>query len=162
MGYGMYPGMVAWWKAHRGGHCGSVHADWGGDDGGWSASDGGGEGFGFGGGPFGVRRPLRFLAYKLRLSEEQVAELAKVLADLKLERQQVAVDHRRSSSSIADALEQDAYDEGKVSAAAQVRVKSAESLRDAIVRALKRIHALLSPEQRKELAYLLRTGQLQI
>ena len=35
-----------------------------------------GEGEGFGGGAFGVRRPLRFLAYKLELDERQVAELA--------------------------------------------------------------------------------------
>lgn len=35
----------------------------------------GGLGGGFGG-TFGVRRPLRFLAYKLELDEKQVAELA--------------------------------------------------------------------------------------
>src|SRR5947209_20584347 len=46
--------------------------------------EGGPGGFaGFGGGPFGVRRPLRFLAYKLGLDEKQVAELARVLDELK-------------------------------------------------------------------------------
>ena len=36
-----------------------------------------------GGGSFGVRRPLRFLAYKLGLSEEQVVALARILDELK-------------------------------------------------------------------------------
>src|SRR5205814_3650978 len=52
----------------------------------------------FGGGPFGVRRPLRFLAHKLELDDRQVGELARILSDLKTERAQAAVDHRRSTS----------------------------------------------------------------
>jgi hypothetical protein len=39
-------------------------------------------------GGFGVRRPLRFLAHRLELDEKQVAALAKVLDDLKIERAQ--------------------------------------------------------------------------
>jgi hypothetical protein len=42
------------------------------------------------------------------------------------------------------------------------RVRSAERLRDAVTRALKRIHAILNDEQRKKLAYLLRTGALSV
>jgi len=45
---------------------------------------------GFGGGAFGVRRPLRFLAYKLELDERQVSELARILDELKTERAQAA------------------------------------------------------------------------
>jgi len=52
-----------------------------------------------GGGSFGVRRPLRFLAYKLELDEAQVTELAAILADLKTERAQARVDERRSTSA---------------------------------------------------------------
>src|SRR5437667_12835797 len=51
---------------------------------------------GLGGGAFGVRRPLRFLAYKLGLNEAQVAEMARILNDLKTERAQAAVDDRRA------------------------------------------------------------------
>jgi len=40
---------------------------------------------GFAGGAFGVRRPLRLLAYKLGLSDAQVAEMARILNDLKTE-----------------------------------------------------------------------------
>ena len=42
------------------------------------------------GGGFGVRRPLRFLAYKLELDEKQVTELAKILDELKTERAQAS------------------------------------------------------------------------
>jgi len=160
----MHPGMMFWWKQRHG--CGQeARAGWG-DEGGYGGAAEGGYGASgdaeSGSGPFGVRRPLRFMAHRLRLSEEQVAELAKILADLKTERSQAAVDHRRSSGAIADALEADSFDDARIGAAADARVKSAQQLRDAVVKALKAIHALLDPAQRKELAYLLRTGQLLI
>jgi Spy/CpxP family protein refolding chaperone len=111
---------------------------------------------------FGVRRPLRFMAHKLELREEQVAELAAILDELKTERAQAAVDHRRSVGVFADALGGAAFDEPGATAAADARVKSAERLRDAVVRALKRTHAMLDADQRKQLSYLLRSGQLTI
>jgi Spy/CpxP family protein refolding chaperone len=116
----------------------------------------------WGGGAFGVRRPLRFLADRLDLSDSQIGELAKVLDDLKTERAQHAVDHRRSTASFADVLGGEAFDEARAQAAATERVKSAERLRDALVKALGAIHALLDPKQRERLAYLIRTGALQI
>ncbi len=126
---------------------------------------GGGGGFedgDFGGGSFGVRRPLRFLAHRLDLREEQVAALAGILDDLKTERAQGAVDHRRTTAAFADAIGAETFDESKVGEAADARVKSAERLRAAVVKALGRIHALLDGEQRAKLAYLLRTGALAI
>lgn len=114
----------------------------------------------FGGGSFGVRRPLRFLAYKLELREEQVAELARVLDDLKTERAQAAVDQRRTTAAFADAVGGESFDANAVTEAASARVKSAERLKEAVVKALAKIHALLDPEQRAKLAYLLRTGAL--
>jgi Spy/CpxP family protein refolding chaperone len=113
-----------------------------------------------GGGPFGVRRPLRFLANKLQLDERQVGELARILDDLKTERAQAALDHRRSVSSFADLVSGESFDEAQAQASASERVKSAERLRDALVKALGRLHVLLSKEQREKLAYLLRTGVL--
>lgn len=186
----MHPGMIAWWHARRAGACGDSSAHGEAHDGpphhphghghGWRGhgrhgsfeaegrgwghrhagpSDGEGD---FGGGAFGVRRPLRFLAYKLELREEQVAELARVLDDLKTERAQGAVDHRRTTAAFADAFASEAFDEKGVGEAASSRVKSAERLRDAVVKALGRIHTLLDAEQRAKLAYLLRTGALSI
>ena len=169
----MYPGMLHWFRMRRqhgacGGeaHAGDGH---GGESGGahehgprgWQAGwRGGGEDFG--GGPFGVRRPLRFLAFKLNLSEQQVAELAKILDELKTERAQAAVDDRRTTAAFADALGLEKFDEAKGAEGGALRVKAAERLRDAVVKALGRIHALLDQGQRAQLAYLIRTGALAI
>ncbi len=186
----MHPGFAYWWRArgrHGHGACGEegscgpeAYAGGPGERGGrghgehghhgpWAHAGphfgGGGGGFDdgdFGGGAFGVRRPLRFLANRLDLREEQVAELARVLDDLKTERAQGAVDHRRTTAAFADAIGAATFDEAKVSEAAETRVKSAERLRGAVVKALGRIHALLDEEQRAKLAYLLRTGALAI
>ena len=114
------------------------------------------------GGGFGVRRPLRFLAWKLGLDERQVEELAAVLNDLKTERAQAAVDDRRSLAAFAEAIAAEAFDETRAKEAAAERAKSAERLQQAVVRALGRIHALLEAEQRGRLAYLIRTGTLML
>ena len=127
------------------------------------ASSGGpddGDQEGFGGGAFGVRRPLRFLAYKLELDERQVAELAKILDELKTERAQAEVDRRRSLSAFADAVAGDTFDDARAKGAANKRVTTAERLRDAVTGALGRLHALLDKDQRERLAYLIRTGVL--
>jgi Spy/CpxP family protein refolding chaperone len=116
----------------------------------------------FGGGAFGVRRPLRFLAHKLDLDDRQVSELARILSDLKTERAQADVDHRRSTAAFADRIADATFDEAKVTEVASARVHTAEHLRDALVKALSKIHALLTAEQREKLAYLIRTGVLSL
>src|SRR5438045_3754210 len=85
---------------------------------------------GFGGG-FGVRRPLRFLAHRLGLDERQVAELARILDELKTERAQAEVDRRRTVAAFADALAADAFDAAKAAEGGDLRVRSAERLRAA-------------------------------
>ncbi len=135
----MHPGMIAWWKWKHSGHSGHHehgHHEHGGghhhhhaEAGCGPSGEGAGEafaGFGgpdgfdsdFGGGSFGVRRPLRFLAHKLELDEKQVAELAHVLNELKTERAQAAVDHRRTVAGFADVIAGEAFDEGKASGVA--------------------------------------------
>src|SRR5438552_5420280 len=106
----------------------------------------------FGGGSFGVRRPLRFLAHRLGLDDRQVAELARILDELKTERAQAEVDRRRSLTAFADALTGDAFDAAKGAEGGELRVKSAERLRDAVLKALQQIHALLNADQRVRLA----------
>jgi len=115
-----------------------------------------------GGGGFGVRRPLRFLAHKLDLDDRQVSELASILSDLKTERAQAEVDHRRSTAAFADRIADSSFDEAKVAEVAGARVRTAEHLRDALVKALGKIHALLNAEQREKMAYLIRTGVLSL
>jgi Spy/CpxP family protein refolding chaperone len=163
----MHPGFVSWWRTrhhHGGAGCGpqAHHPHESGEDGAYAGGAGYGEEGGFGGGMFGVRRPLRFLAFKLSLGESQVNALARILSDLKTERAQAAVDNRRAVTALADAIAGDSFDAEKAKAAAADRVKSAERLRDAVVKALGEIHALLQPGQREQLAYLIRTGALLI
>jgi hypothetical protein len=169
----MHAGMMSWWRARRhacgdwggmscspghgwGGHHGHGHNRMGGSDGG----DGEGDGDGLGAGAFGVRRPLRFLAYKLELDEKQVSELARILDELKTERAQAEVDRRRTMSAFADAIAGESFDHARAKEAADLRVATAERLRQAVTQALARIHALLGNEQRSRLAYLIRTGTL--
>ena len=115
-----------------------------------------------GGASFGVRRPLRFLAWKLELEEKQMAELAKILADMKTERAQAEVDARRAAAMLADLAAAPEFDQAKAREAADLKVRSAERIRDALVATLARLHAILTPEQREKLAYLIRTGTLQL
>jgi Spy/CpxP family protein refolding chaperone len=171
----MHPSVIEWWHARRaaascgdGSSCGP-----GGGRRGWGSSFGSdesrsgpgfgeGDGDGGGGGPFGVRRPLRFLAYKLDLDEKQVSELARILDELKTERAQAEVDRRRTVSALADAVAGDAFDALKAAEGMKLRVSSAERLRDEVIKSLQRIHAVLDPDQRAKLAYLIRTGTLLI
>jgi Spy/CpxP family protein refolding chaperone len=157
----MHPGMF-FWHARRRAACG--------ENVGWHAAPGmggrdgvggdGGEDFGGGGGAFGVRRPLRFLAYKLGLDDAQVTELAAILNELKTERAQAEVDQRRTTSTLAEAVAAESFDEARAQGASGERVKSTERVQGAVVKALGRLHAVLRPDQRAKLAYLLRTGAL--
>ena len=115
-----------------------------------------------GGASLGVRRPLRLLAWKLALDDKQVAEVAKALADIKTERAQADVDARRAATMLADLAGAAEFDQAKAKEAADLRVRSAERIRDALVQMLARLHTVLSPEQREKLAYLIRTGALQL
>jgi len=160
----MHPAHRAWQRARRAfAQCG-----------GYGVWEGCGPGSHFGGGPaeegyegsfgggFGVRRPLRFLAHKLALNDRQVGELARILDELKTERAQAEVDRRRTVAALADAVAGDTFDSAKAGEGGDLRVRSAERLRGAVLKALQQIHAILSPDQRARLAYLIRTGTLAI
>jgi Spy/CpxP family protein refolding chaperone len=114
------------------------------------------------GSAFGVRRPLRFLAHKLDLDEKQISALVRILDELKTERAQAAVDDRRSLGEFADAVGDEAFDAAKAASAGERRVQSAARVRDTLIRSLKEIHGLLTPEQRERLSYMLRTGILTV
>src|SRR5262245_10023223 len=80
----MNPRMCYWWKYVRH-HNAERWAGWGA----FTAAHGcsrmsasGGHAGDSGRAPFGVRRPLRLLAYKLGLEDEQVRELARILDHL--------------------------------------------------------------------------------
>src|SRR5262245_30454456 len=125
----MHPGMMYWWKVRR------RHADWGAwagcgpgaELGGWHDRYAAGRHHGDDlRAAFGVRRPLRVLAFKLQLDDAQIGELARILDELKTERAQAEVDGRRTVSAFADAVGGDSFDDAKASEGAALRVKSAE------------------------------------
>ena len=144
-------------RAQCGGHGGHGRRGHYHDDDGFEAS---GHRHGRGGMLFGVRRPLRFMAHKLDLDEDQVKTLAHILDDLKTERAQASVDDRRSLGALAESLEGEAFGEEAAQRGLDLRVRTAERLKTAVHDALSRTHAMLRPDQRSKLAYLLRSGVL--
>jgi len=111
-------------------------------------------------GGFGIRRPLRFLAWKLGLTEPQLERFAAVINELKTERAQAAVDDRRALTLLADAAAGETFDAGKAAEAAKLRVESTQRVQQSVASSLAALHAVLDTEQRSRLAYLLRTGTL--
>jgi Spy/CpxP family protein refolding chaperone len=173
----MHPGFLGWLRRqhadyHAAGHGAAAESSWGRhawhghrgcgpgrSEGAWQS---GAHGVDEGGSGFGVRRPLRFLAHKLELNDEQVAQLAAILNTLKTERAQSEVDYRRRTAALAEAFEGASFDQAKVDAANADQALSAEHLRLSVKAALEQMHALLNDEQRKKFAYLLRAGVLSI
>jgi len=106
----------------------------------------------------GVRARLRLLATRLGLDEAQTRELARILIELRTEREQAEVDHRRMTAALADVLAADAFDAAKAGEATMMRLHAAERVRQATLRALEHLHGCLTVEQRATLAMLVRTG----
>jgi len=102
------------------------------------------------------------MAKTLGLRETQIEDLARLLHTLETERAQAAVDDKRTLSAFADALVGEAFDPARAQEGVNVRAKSSEVLRAAVLKTLEATHALLDKEQRKQLAYMLRTGALSI
>ena len=105
-----------------------------------------------------MRRPLRFLAHKLDLDDAQMAQVAAVLDDLKTERAQGDVDHRRTQKLLAEALSAENFDKQKAEKAVKQQAESAARVGQAVLEALETLHGVLNAEQRRQLALLLRTG----
>ena len=110
----------------------------------------------------GVRRPLRYLTWKLDLSDQQVREVADVLKRIKTARSQTQVDWEGSIADIADSFASTQFDEDKAQSAAERRKRSSGAQQDQIVEGLRRLHAILDDDQRAEFAYLLRSGSLEM
>ena len=107
---------------------------------------------------FGVRRPLRHLAWKLNLSEAQVRDVVDVLDRLKTAYNQARLDQDRSTSEVAAAFTDAEFNAERVTAALANRTRATEVLNVDLLTATRRIFELLNEEQRREFAYLLRSG----
>jgi hypothetical protein len=116
----------------------------------------------FGSGSFGMRRPVRFLAERLELDEKQLSKLARIVEQIRIEREQAAVDLRRAAGGLADALEAGEFEAEAAEAAGQRRIDAATSVQKVVSRSLRELHALLDEEQREELASLVRTGAVKL
>src|SRR5260370_40145598 len=88
--------------------------------------------------------------------------LARILDQMKTEREQAEVDRRRTVAAFADALTGDAFDAAPAAEGGELRIQSATRLREAVLQALQQIHAVFNSDQRARLAYLIRPGSLVI
>ncbi len=107
---------------------------------------------------FGVRRPLRHLAWKLNLNETQVRDIVDVLDRLKTAYNQARLDQDRSTSEVAAVFSAAEFDGERVTSALSTRTRATEALNQELLAAVRRIFELLNEEQRREFAYLLRSG----
>jgi Spy/CpxP family protein refolding chaperone len=107
---------------------------------------------------FGVRRPLRHLAWKLNLNETQIRDVVDVLDRLKTAYNQARLDQDRSTSEVAAVFSAAAFDADRTTAALATRTRATEALNQELLSAVQRIFELLNEEQRREFAYLLRSG----
>ena len=155
----MHPGFYYRWKRSQEDRCEGARASACGREG-WRRH--GQQHAGYHASDFGVRRPLRYMAHRLDLDDEQIDKLAAILNTLKTERAQARLDEQRSVAKIAEAIEGDGFDQSKVEEALQLRVTAAERLKAEVLATLHKTHEMLDAEQRKRLAYLLRSGQLTI
>ncbi|MEM7434351.1 MAG: Spy/CpxP family protein refolding chaperone [Myxococcota bacterium] len=156
----MHPSFYYRWKRSQS-HGGEAHASACGQ-GGWRRTPRSEARSAYHASDFGVRRPLRYMAHKLDLDDEQIDTLAAILNVLKTERAQARLDERRSIAGLADAIGGESFDAGHAAEALEARVEAAKRLKKEVLATLEKTHAMLDEEQRKRLAYLLRSGQLTI
>lgn len=107
---------------------------------------------------FGMRRPIRQLAWKLELSDAQTRDLVEILDRLKTAYGQAKLDRDRSVSDIAAVFGGAVFEASHIDAALDSRVTATRTLNGELTAALKRIYELLTESQRREFAYLLRSG----
>ncbi len=165
----MHPGYM-WWKQMERNSCGPIYAngcfesaggrgrgrEWS-----WTFSSRGGDPI-FGSAGFGMRRPVRFLAERLELDGRQLSKLARIIEQIRIEREQAAVDLRRAAGELADALEGSDFESDTAEAGGQRRVDAARSVQSVVSRSLRELHDLLDADQREELASLIRTGSVKL
>lgn len=117
-----------------------------------------------GGAGFGVRRPLRYLAHRLDLDEGQTRRMAAVLNQLKTEREQAALDEKRTIADLAKLL----TDTGELPTLEEVsrvlspRVETSERLNQEVAKAVVAMCDFLDSDQREELVSLLLTGAISL
>ena len=110
------------------------------------------------GASFGVRRPLRYLAHNLELDEHQVRRMATVLNQLKTEREQAALDEKRTVAGIAALMAEGTPTLEECRTELKGRTRATEQLNEETSKAIVAICELLDDDQRAEFVDLLLTG----
>ncbi len=113
-------------------------------------------------GGFGVRRPLRYLAYQLDLDEDQMRKVAAILDRLKVEREQGSLDEKKTVSELANVVTKGDVSVEELRDVLKPRIDSAGRLQLAVARAVLEMVEVLDEDQREEFAYLLRNGTLHL
>lgn len=107
---------------------------------------------------FGVRRPLRYLAQRLDLDDSQTRRMASVLNQLKTEKEQAALDEKRSVAAIAELLTRETPTLEQCRETLVGRLDSARQLNEETAKAIVTISDILDDDQREEFTNLLLTG----
>ncbi len=114
------------------------------------------------GASFGVRRPLRYLAHRLDLDESQTRRMAAVLNQLKTEREQAAVDEKRSIAAIAELMAEGTPTLEEVHEALESRANATHKLNEETAKAVVAISDFLDEDQKDEFINLLLTGTISL
>ena len=109
-----------------------------------------------------MRRPLRYLTWKLDLDENQTRRMAAVLNSLKTEREQAALDEQRTTAELAKLMEGETPTLEEVREALGGRVAATEKLVDETAKAVVAIAGFLDEDQREEFIELLLTGTVSL
>ncbi len=107
-----------------------------------------------------MRRPLRFLTWRLDLSREQAAKAARVIERIKIEREQANVDLRRAAAEMADAVDGETFDRERMQAAQERRIEAARNTQEVVSRGLEEFHEFLDEDQRETFAALIRSREI--
>jgi hypothetical protein len=94
----------------------------------------------------------------LNLTEAQIRDVVDVLDKLKTDYNQAQLDRDRSTSEIAAVFSGAEFDSTRASAALSMRTRATDALNQELLAAMQRIFALLNEDQRRDFAYLLRSG----
>ncbi|MGI9327919.1 MAG: hypothetical protein ACR2PZ_22055 [Pseudomonadales bacterium] len=111
---------------------------------------------------FGVRRPLRYLSYHLDLDEGQRRRLAASLDRIKLEREQLKLNRKRTDAALAETFLRVETSVDALAAALSPNAESEVVMQHVIAKELFEIANVLDADQREEFAHLLRSGVLKL
>lgn len=114
------------------------------------------------GSSFGVRRPLRYLAHRLDLDDNQMRRMATVLNQLKTEREQASLDEKRTVAGLAAIMAEGTPTLDDCREVLTGRTKATEQLNEETAKSIVAICDLLDDDQRAEFVDLMLAGDFSL